>query len=906
MMDNKFKGSDLKFEVGSLEFCLNKQDEFKESFILQKSWLEDSYYKGRPIKELMTARLEMMDKLIKDLFLYFAGPMGTKNAQGLQSISLVAIGGYGRCQLFPFSDIDLLFLCHGKPEPTFKTLIEKILYFLWDLGLEIGYSVRTISETLNLARRDFSILTALLSSRFLCGEISLYEELNQAVEKKLVPKTRKALFRFLVADLNRRHKEYGSSPYLLEPNIKEGMGGLRDIQTIRWLLKIFHGTDDLESLESFGAFTENELLNLIKGEEFFSKIRHELHYINGRRSECLSFESQQKIARQLGNDTAVAAQAVEKLMQRFYFYAGNIKNVVKDLIEKIEEMTQFNRKIWNLLGIKKRESILGILVSKENIPTENVFLERPVLAIEAFSIAQKRNLPLGSALRDRLKQFTSRIQTRSDTKQGPAFLINQEMYANFGKLFELEGNLAETLESMHTIGLLGKFIPEFEAIAHLTHHDLYHIYPVDVHSIMAIRELVLLRQGEYQNELPLLTGLVKEIKELNVLMLAALLHDIGKALPGDHSETGANLAKEIGLRLTMPGDQVEKLSFLIKQHLYLNEISQRRDLNDERIIVQVAQRIGDIDLLKMLLLLTFADIKAVGTEAWTEWKNMLLSELFFKVLHVLERGEFSTANAREIIVQRQKELRIILSAGMDSACLEEYLKSLPPGYLLNNEASTIATHIRLAQTLGEGTFVYSLQEKALSGYKYSQFTLCTPDSHALFSKISGVMAYHDMNILEAKINTWTNGLALDVFSVNSVLKEENISQERWTRFLTDLSHVLTGGMSVNALIARKKTPTILKEKIVPTYPAIVKFDNDFSEFYTLIEVHGTDRLGLLYAVTSVLSQKGCYIYKAKVTTKANEVIDTFYVQDIFGQKILEEVKLNEIKQALLIAVEPKG
>lgn len=901
-MDGSFRQGISPYQVDSQELCLDKNKSCKESYHLHRAWLEESYYKGRPVKEVMAARVDGMDTLIKGLFKDLAGPPETNSDAWLKSIAVVAIGGYGRRELFPFSDIDLLFLYHGKLNPSFKTLVEKILYFLWDLGLEIGYSVRNISETLNLARRDFCILTALMPARYLIGDFSLFEELSEKVEKRLIPKTRKDLFRFLVNDVNRRHREYGSSPYLLEPNIKEGMGGLRDLQTILWLTKIFNGADNLHSLASFGTLTENELANLVQGEEFLNRVRHELHYINDRRSECLSFESQLKIARRFYFNHTCESQAVEKLMQQFYFYAVNIKNTLRDLVEKIEEKTRFNRMFLGLLRKSRRVSILELLRRKEDISSGNIFLESPGLAMEAFMIAQKRNLPLDSTLRDALKQFISKLPTVESDELKTSISLPQEIYSSFNELFEIEGNIAVTLESMHNLGLLGKLFPEFEAIAHLTHHDLYHIYPADVHSLMAVRELVLLRQGHYQRELPFLTELVKEIKALNILLLAALFHDIGKAVPGNHSETGVDMVKEIGIRMNLPQEQVDKLSFLVKYHLYLNEIAQRRDLNDEKVIIQVAQNIGDIDLLKMLLLLTFADIKAVGLEAWTEWKNMLLSELFFKVLHVLEKGEFSTADSREIMKQRQKEVRDILSTQVDSASLEDYMKSLPPGYLLHHKAETIIAHLGLARRLGGAPFVYSIEEKAVSGYQYSQFTLCTHDSHALFAKITGVMACNNINILEANINTWTNGLALDVFMVTSVVKEDNISSERWTRFLADLTEVLTGAMNIESLIARKKSPAFLREKTVPTYPAFVKFDNDFSGFYTLVEVHGTDRLGLLYAITNVLSQRGCYICKAKVTTKANAVIDTFYVQDIFGQKIMEEAKLKEIKQALLEAL----
>jgi [protein-PII] uridylyltransferase len=443
-----------------------------------------------------------------------------------------------------------------------------------------------------------------------------------------------------------------------------------------------------------------------------------------------------------------------------------------------------------------------------------------------------------------------------------------------------------TLRKMVELGFLSRYLPDFAEIEGKVHYDLYHVHPIDIHSLLAVEELEKLREGRYQEDLPLLTSLVREVEKPEILFLTTLLHDIGKGRDGDHSVTGAEMLIDIGERMGLSSGEMETITFLVRHHLSMLQIAFRRDLHDEQVIFRFASEVKELNRLKMLTLLTFADIRAVGPEAWTPWKNTLLMELFLKTSHFFARealtGPFSKG---EEMIKKLKE-------SLSPELFTEYAGHLPDRYLACYSPEEIDRHIEMARALEkEPLFVEWEMEKGTR----ATVTVCTKDRYGLFSRIAGSMFLNRINILEAQIHTWGNGVALDIFRVEDATKE---IERRLQQFRKDLGEILNGAISLKTLFAQKREPNGIPPKVIPRVPAEVKVDNQDSDFYTIVEVTGEDRLGILYEMTQALTDHGCNIHFARISTLGNRIVDVFYIQDTWGEKIEERQKVDQLKQIL--------
>ncbi|RQW78295.1 MAG: HD domain-containing protein, partial [Geobacter sp.] len=460
--------------------------------------------------------------------------------------------------------------------------------------------------------------------------------------------------------------------------------------------------------------------------------------------------------------------------------------------------------------------------------------------------------------------------------------------------------IPETLRLMHHLEFLIRFIPEFERIYCKVQHDLYHIYTVDIHSLFAVEEIVRLQHGEHKRELPLLTGLANEVDKRELLLLAVLLHDIGKGEGGGHADIGAALIPTIARRMGLSREDTERLEFLVKNHILMAHIAQRRDLHDEKMIIQFARQMGKSENLKMLYLLTYADIKGVGPDVWTDWKALLLQELYDKAFQVLERGDFRLEASSERVKNVKRKVLEILDDEYPPAEVKEELKAMSTRHILSNRPSVLAEHVRILFALDEEKIVMKVAHELEKGY--SNFTICTLDVPGLFSMITGVMAANGINILGAQIHTGTNGKALDVLQVNSPQGNVINDESRWQRLQEDMLKVLTGKIKVSVLVEKKQRPTLLTEKPKPKFPTRVEVDNEVSEDYTVIDIYTHDKVGLLYRITSTLTDLGLYIGVSKISTKVDQVADVFYVKDIFGHKVTNPDKLAEIRERLLKSI----
>lgn len=832
----------------------------------------------------------MTDALVVRLFTALSDDL---QMQKTGELALVAVGGYGRRELNPYSDLDLMFLYSGKESKVVEEAANRLLYFLWDLRLDVGYSVRTLSDCVEMAGGDLTVKTALLDARLLTGSEQLYKDLKKLMVTQVLSKRSDSFISAKLEELKKRREKYGSSVYILEPNIKEGEGCLRDLHTAMWVAKIKYKVDEPRELVMKGVLSEEELGLYYSSLNYLWRIRNELHYLAGRKNDQLTFDAQTSIARFFGYEDSGKTLAVEQFMQDFYLHANRVEHFSSLLITKCIQRDDGKRKI---LGYFTRRPVGdGFYVVKGElvVPDESVIAKEPVRLMRIFEHAQKQGVTLALGTKRLVRDNLDLVNDK--------FRRSKEAGTSFVNILQSEKGLAETLQQMHHLGFLNRFIPEFERIYCKVQHDAYHIYTVDTHTLFAVEEIVKLCRGDHADTLPLLTQLAREVDKRWLLILAVMLHDVGKGGGGGHAEIGAELSKTIARRLGLTREDTERLQFLVRHHLLLAHIAQRRDLHDERMIIQFARQMEKSENLKMLYLLTYADIKAVGPEVWTEWKALLLQELYEKAFRVLERGDFKLEASGDRVRRVKKTVFELLADDYPGQLVKDELQALSTRHLLSYSPEIIAAHVRTLLRLPKDQMVVQLAHEVDKGY--TNCTVCTYDVPGLFSMITGVVAANGMNILGAQIHTNTNEKVLDILQVGSPQGFVITEQSRWTRFQNDLRQVLEGKVKVSALVAKRHRPSILSEKSKPTVPARVEIDNEVSSDYTVIDIYAHDKIGLLYRITSTLTRLGLYIGVSKISTKVDQVADVFYVKDIFGQKIMNPGKLEEIRKELLDAVD---
>jgi [protein-PII] uridylyltransferase len=861
--------------------------EFLEHF---REELKRGHREGEDGIQVVQAITAMTDALVVRLFTSLSEDL--KMPKGGE-LALVAVGGYGRGELNPFSDIDLMFLYSGKDSKRVEEVANRLLYFLWDLRLDVGYSVRTLADCVEMAANDNTVKTALLDARLLTGPETLFKELKKVMVSQVLAKRSDAFITEKLEESAKRREKYGSSVYILEPNLKEGEGCLRDLHTAMWVAKIKYKVDEPRELVMKGVLSEDELALYYSSLNYLWRIRNELHYLAGRKNDQLTFEAQTSLARFFGYQDRGKTLAVEQFMQDFYLHANRVEHFASVLINKCSQREEKARKI---LGYFTRRPVgEGFYVMKGElvVPDESVIAKDPIRLIRIFEHAQKQGVLISIGAKTLIRENLELVNDK--------FRRSKEANASFIKILQSEKLVYETLEQMHHLGFLNRFIPEFERIYCKVQHDVYHIYTVDTHTLFAVEEIVKLWRGEHRDTLPLLTQLALEVDKRWLLLLAVLMHDVGKGSGGGHAEVGAELSRTVARRMGLSKEDSERLQFLVRQHLLLAHIAQRRDLHDERMIIQFARQMEKSENLKMLYLLTYADIKAVGPEVWTEWKALLLQELYEKAFQVLERGDFKLEASGDRVRRVKRAVFELLREDYPAQLIKDELQSLTTRHILSYTPEVIAGHLKILLALPEDKLVLKLSHETERGY--TNLTICTYDVPGLFSKITGVMAANGMNILGAQIHTNTNEKALDILQVNSPQGFVITDEGRWNRMETDLRQVLAGDVRVSALVAKRHRPSILTDKAKPIVPARVEIDNEVSSDYTVIDIYAHDKVGLLYSITSTLTRLGLYIGVSKISTKVDQVADVFYVKDIFGQKISDPGKLEEIRKALLSAID---
>jgi [protein-PII] uridylyltransferase len=811
----------------------------------------------------------------------------------MEHIALVAVGGYGRGELNPYSDIDIMFLHDGSMAAAkIEDIAQKLLYFLWDMRLDVGYSVRVIADCIEMAAADGTVKTALMDARLLAGSRPLFNNLYKVIFSQILPKSSDKFIKEKISDMKVRREKYGSTVYLLEPNLKEGEGGLRDLQTAMWVAQVKFKFGDPKELIIKGILAEDELEVYQTALDYLWRIRNELHYFSGRKNDQLTFDAQVHLAGFFGYQDRGRVLAVEDFMRDYYRHANRVEHFASSLV---------SRCIWRDEGALK---ILGYFVRRPVgdgcfvlkgeliVPDESVVLANPVVLMRIFELAQKHRVQLNVRVKGLIRKNLSLINDK--------FRRSREVNQSFMNILRGPKDVADTLRLMHHLEFLNRYIPELEHIYCKVQHDIYHIYTVDIHTLFAVEEAEKMLNGQSRDLIPFPCEVAGQIGKPELLILSVLFHDIGKGEGGGHAEKGAAMIPTIARRMGLSKEDSERLEFLVRQHLIFAHISQRRDLHDEKMIVQFARQMETSENLKMLFLLTIADVRAVGSEVWTTWKALLFQELYEKAFSVLERGDFHLEASSERVKAVISRVTEILADEFPTTQIRDELKAMPVRLLLSNNLPLITDHVRLLISLMEVDVLMRVAHQQESGY--SEFTICTDDMPGLFSRITGVMAANGVNILGAQINTSRNGKVLDILQVNSPQGMLITDEQRWQKVQDDMRRVIHGEVNVTELVAKRQRPTLLTSRPAPRFSTRIEIDNEVSDDYSVIDIYTHDKVGLLYLITSTLTHIGLYIGVSKISTKVDQVADVFYVRDIFGQKIVAPEKLEEIKERLRTAI----
>ena len=853
------------------------------------------------ITGLQAARLlgKLIDGLIAALYEHAVSDTGLGEPEHL---SVAGTGGYGRGVLAPFSDIDLLFLTATEPSQQTLQVVEYMLYFLWDLGVKVGHATRSIEECLVEGARDTTIRTALLDARHIAGDASLFDEFHAGFRAACKGAGVAEYIAAKQAERAARHRRYGDSPFVVEPNIKEGRGGLRDLQTLYWIARYVYDTQTMGELADVGdVLTQAEAKHGRRAWEFLWTVRFHLHYVAGRAEERLTFDLQPVVGARMGYTRHGRQDGVERFMRHYFLTAREISRLTRILEPAI---------LREALGPpaiapETDPALLKcgfVLAEGQLMPVPGRdFDAEPLQMLRILHVARDRNLELHPlAIRSLIQNERRAVELRGNLQAAALFmdLLCGKEPDHHRASQHPDG--ARWLSILNETGFLGRFIPDWARIVGQMQFDTYHVFTVDEHTIEAIRVLNTLERGDLAEIAPVATGLVDHLQSRRALYLAMLLHDIAKGRGGDHSEIGAEIALKVGPELGLSAEETETVSWLVLHHLLLSAVAFKRDIDDPKTILDVADTIQSPERLRLLLILTVADMRAVSAKVWNGWKATLLRELYARVAEVLAGGLSTTE--RDVRVERARHAAAALLSDWPKEEIERFTSLGYPGYWLSFDPETHARHARLVRDAEARRAPLTVDTKPLPARAVTEVTVYCADHAGLFSKISGALAVAGASIVDARIHTLTNGMALDTFWIQDAAGGTFDASHRLARLAVLIEQALSGRIRLTTEI-RKLSKVLLGQRMRAIHvPPRVVIDNHASHTHTVLEVNGRDRPGLLHDVTAAISNQGLQIASAHVTTYGVRAVDVFYVKDVFGLKVENERKLSALRDALLDAL----
>jgi [protein-PII] uridylyltransferase len=830
-------------------------------------------------EQIVSARSLIVDLLIQSIA-KTAVAEALKVQADAEPFAIVALGGYGRQELAPQSDIDLMFLHKERKDlQTATRLGEGILYLLWDIGFTVGHCVRSFSDCVSIAKEDIVSRNSMIDARFLWGNQDLFQTFKTRLNKEVFEKRKREMLEELMFERTTRYDKFGDVVCMQEPNVKETAGGLRDLHVLSWATQIAYGQNTLEGLVAGEFLPERDAKAIQSAYDFLLRVRNELHFLTGRRTDLLSLDLQQQVAHNLQYADSKQQQASEVFMRDYFLQARRLKRLCEAHLQRAlnrqEKKSWFKRPrpVKALGGFIMQDGSLDLDTSK----TANSAKLDGNRMMLAFAYAQMTDANLSTTLQEAIQSNLAAVNRN--------FIYSAEATHGFLKMLQRKGRVALGLRQMHDIDFLGKLMPEFGRITCLVQHDLYHRYTVDEHTLRAIETLDQLANSS-SKLLERYRNVYNEISNPAILHLGLLLHDIGKGLGGGHTEKGIKIAEKVCERLRLEAQATEQVIFLIREHLKMSQISQRRDLSDEKVIEDFTAQIGSIDNLNMLTLLTYGDINGVGKGIWNEWKDALLWELHLKARTRLQPEEY---RERDVVPRRQK-IAGMLSSEFAKDEVFKHFRLLPDEYVRYTPMQTIIAHIRLANALDSHLVRTSWRINNQS--HCTDLHLCARSRRGMFAAVAGALAAQGVNILSVRLNTRADGLAIDSFKVRDTAGEPIMDPERWDQIDMTIKRALSGEMDIDAAVMKKlraQSSSRLQKRMLNNGSVTkITWDNEFSEKSTILEVRTGDRLGLAYKLANTLTALDLDILFAKVATEKNLALDIFYITNAQGQKLSEE------------------
>jgi [protein-PII] uridylyltransferase len=879
----------------------------KADFAAQRRYIADVHRAGASGHTVVRLQSAAMDRIVVALWERAVAEAG--RAQPSSEVSLLALGGYGRRDLAPYSDVDLLVLHGGRePDAFVKAASESFLYSLWDLKLEVGYAVRDLRACDRLASEDHTARTALLDLRHLAGDRALYRDLER---EELHGLSQAKVDKFLADKLDEmraRRERFGDSLYLLEPNVKESEGGLRDLQSALWLARVRFKVAGLTEMLARALLPERDIREMRRARDFLWRARNEMHYLAGRKWDQLTFDVQPQVAEALGYRDGEHGSAVEQFMRHYYLAAKTVLVACDAIVDRCLEPQHAmgwrmvpppaatigaERPVPVLRGQPARGADrvlpggeLKVFRGRLTVADKDVLRRSPAALVRLFATADREHLDLYPYARDLAAQVAEELPPEAAADPE----LNQELLSCFTR----PGTRGRFLTLMHELGVLQKVMPEFARITARRQIDVYHVYTVDVHTLFAVRRLLALRCGDVKEDG--LTELMQAQQRPLALYLGTLYHDIGKGSGKDHSMRGAQIAADACVRIGVDPDDAADIEWLVLKHLRMAAIAQRRDLSDPDLIHAFAEEVGTADRLEKLFLLTYADIATVGPRTWTDWKARLLRELFHKAREVLRGGErrpspgSAESEGRELVLQALQQR----AWGVRVQDHDRFAAAMPARYFITVGPGAAPRHLRLL-SLGRGrALATSTRHRRDLGH--TEAALTARDRPGLLATIAGVLAAHRIDIQHAEVFSsppdpalgWLAGRALDVFELRGP-EEGPVEQPRWRAARADLARVLSGEESLDALMARRLRASSLPQKPLPRVPTKIVIDNDSARAHSVVDVFTADRVGLLHTLARTFFDLGLTVDLARISTEGHRAADAFYVRTSDGRRLEGEL-----------------
>ncbi|WP_027362611.1 [protein-PII] uridylyltransferase [Desulfospira joergensenii] len=855
-----------------------------DRLIQKKEDLIQDFLKGEQINLLETLT-SFLDEYFYSLF--EKSIAARKMVVSGNPFAIIALGGYGRQEQCIHSDIDLLILFEKKIPPEVEAFVQELLYPLWDARFEVGYAVRSIDECIDMSFERFDILTTVLDARFLCGASLIYFDFLEKFRAQLTSKHMKKTMTYLMDQGRKRLEDFGDSTYLVAPDLKSGFGGLRDYHTLLWYAKIKSNIKTRRDLEYYGFLSNFEYAALEQSLGYLWDIRNRLHYITNRKCDTLHFEYQQEVAGLLPRKNRTGHSDVEVFLGELHARMEFIKQMNQITVEDIMSSARPQKEA----EASRPARTEGLIIRKRRLYFANtvVILQKPELLLKIFLESGQTRVPLSIEARRVVSEFLHLVD--DEIRSDPACV------KIFKRILALSFWEFNVLNVMLSTGILEHFIPEFSAVKDKIQYNHYHLFPVDKHSIRCVQVVNSFKEPGTSMIHNLYSGVFREVRNKNVLLVAALLHDIGKSDPAkEHSKRGAKIAAPILDRLGFNESEKNDVLFLIEHHLLMAKIATRRDISDEETAIFLANQVGKIRLLRMLFLLTVADSKATGPKAWNDWTENLLKDLFLKTMGIIKTGELASKKTQRIIDRKKRDVLSLLRESWREDEVKQLLDAMSRRYLLYVEPRNIVDHVNLHRNLGDRNFSWQISSEDNSDIR--TVSICGRDKPGFYSKIAGVFFRNHIDIIASQAYSLGDSHILDVFKVKPP-KDRIFEREKWEKTEKDLIRALEDDHYLDRVLGKLPESITVAAGIAPK-PNLVRIDNETSSFFTIVEVLTYDFPGLLFSVTNALYRSGANVNVAMVATKVDQVIDIFYVRNLGGdQKIEDREELEKIKTAIM-------